>query len=117
MINAILQAHTHVHLDIGQSGLVASFVPDGMDACYERSNQMADKAIESGSRTLAVIALTDRPVFTGTLGLALCNPLTDGIQALSYQEAAEGANVHRPGFYTQRLVIGDNPAVAGNEGH
>ena len=100
----ILQANTHVHLSIGQSELVASFVPDGMNAWYERSNPLFDSAPEATARTLAVLPLSDNPVFTGTLGLAFCNPLTDGIRALSTREAAEGANLHQPGIYTLRLL-------------
>ena len=107
------QADTHVHLDAGQSKLVASFVPDGMSAWYERSNQLAGNETKASSRSVAIIPLSDGQMFTGTLGLALCNPLTDGIRALSTREAAEGANVHRPGIYTQYLVID----TAGSEGH
>ena len=43
----ILQANTHVHMSIGQSELVASFVPDGMNAWYERSNPLLDSAPEA----------------------------------------------------------------------
>lgn len=101
----ILQANTHVHLSTGQSELITSFVPDGMNAWYERSNQLLDNTDEAGERMLAIIPLSDNHVFTGTLGLAFCNPLTDGIRALSTLEAADGANLHQPGIYTRRLVI------------
>ncbi|MBF7729041.1 hypothetical protein [Pseudomonas sp. N040] len=101
----ILQAHTHVHLSTGPSELVASFVPDGMNAWYERSNQLRGNTPDAAARTLAILPLADNQVFTGTLGLAFCNPLSDGIKALNPLEAADGSNLHQPGIYTQRLVI------------
>jgi hypothetical protein len=107
------QDFTHVRLDVGQSALVASFVPDGMSAWYERSNQLSGTDTDTEVRSIGIIPLNEGHVFTGTLGLAVCNPLTDGIQALSNSDAFEGANVHRPGIYTRRLVIG----AASNEGN
>ena len=104
-MHSYFQANTHVNLDVGQSDLVASFVPDGMSAWYERNNQLSGSDTDNGVRSLGIIPLRDGQMFTGTLGLALCNPLTDGIQALSNREAAEAANVHRPGIYTRRLVV------------
>lgn len=113
----ILQANTHIHLSTGPSELVASFVPDGMNAWYEHSNQLRGHTSDSSSRTLAIIPLTENQVFTGTLGLAFCNPLTDGIKALSMKDAAEGANLHQPGIYTQRLVISAGAADSRLEGN
>lgn len=113
----ILQANTHVHLSTGHSDLIASFVPDGMDAWYERSNALRGTARDAGSRSLQRIPRGDKRVFTGTLGLALCNPLSDGIRALSVQEAAEGSNLHQPGIYTRHLVIGDLPSETRHEGN
>ena len=107
------QDNTRMHLDIGQPDLVASFVPDGMNAWYERSNQLSGNDPDTSTRTIAIIPLNDGRMFTGTLGLALCNPLSDGIQAFSNREAVDASNVHRPGIYTQRLVIG----TASNEGN
>jgi hypothetical protein len=58
-------------------------------------------------------------VFTGTLGLALCNPLTDGIRPLNHCDTeADGAdNLHLPGIYTQSLVIDASPARRNPEGN
>jgi hypothetical protein len=107
----ILQANTHVHLSTGQSDLVACFVPDGMDAWYERSNTLRGAATDAGTRTLELVPVNDKLVFTGTLGLAFCNPLSDGIRALSTREAADGDNLHQPGIYTRRLVINSSKDI------
>jgi hypothetical protein len=110
---------THVHLGIGLSTLRAGFVPDGMDAWYQRSQPHAPSQPHSGARRLVALALSNAQVFTGTLGLALCNPLTDGIRPLNHcdAEADDADNLHLPGIYTQSLVIDASPARRNPEGN
>ena len=112
---------THVHLGIGLSALRACFVPEGMDAWYQRSQAHAPSQLHSDARRLVALALTDTRVFTGTLGLALCNPLTGGIRPLNHcdaeAEADDADNIHLPGIYTQSLVIDASPARRNPEGN